>query len=115
VVRRLRLADDVPMAIERLHLPQAVLPELTAADLEGSSLYDYLRERGIELGPGSQVIETTVTDDEESRLLDLPVLSPAFLFERVTRDRQGQAVEYVRSVYRGDRYHLLAELRPPLA
>jgi len=115
VVRRLRLADDVPMAIETLHMPQALLPELNAADLEDRSLYEYLRERGIELGSGSQVIETTVADDEESRLLDLPVLSPAFLFERITYDRQGHVLEYVRSVYRGDRYRLLAELRPPLA
>ncbi|HEX2177433.1 MAG TPA: GntR family transcriptional regulator [Nocardioidaceae bacterium] len=115
VVRRLRLADDMPMAIETLHLPQSLLPDLIREDLENSSLYEYLRERGIEMGPGSQVIETTVTDEQESSLLMLPVLSPAFLFERITHDRQGQAIEYVRSVYRGDRYRLLAELRPSLA
>jgi GntR family transcriptional regulator len=115
VVRRLRLADEMPMAIETLHMPRALLPELTTADLEDSSLYEYLRERDIALWSGSQVIETTVTNDEESTLLDLPVLSPAFLFERITHDRQGHVIEYVRSVYRGDRYRLLAELRPPLA
>jgi GntR family transcriptional regulator len=44
----------------------------------------------------------------------VPELSPAFLFERTTRSDRGEIVEFVRSIYRGDRYRLLAELRPPL-
>ena len=36
--------------------------------------------------------------------------SPAFLFERTSRSTAGVIVEYVRSLYRGDRYRLVAEL-----
>ena len=36
---------------------------------------------------------------------------PAFVFERVTRSQGDEIVEYVRSVYRGDRYRLVTELR----
>lgn len=55
----------------------------------------------------------TVTTAEEAAELDVPVHTPAFLFERVTRDEGGRPLEYVRSVYRGDRYRLELDLRPP--
>jgi GntR family transcriptional regulator len=32
------------------------------------------------------------------------------LFERTTRSSTGEIVEYVRSIYRGDRYRLVTEL-----
>lgn len=111
---RLRLADDVPMAIETLHVLAALVPGLTAGDLERSSFYDLLAARyGVQLGTGAQVIEPTVTSEEESARLGVPVHSPAFLFERTTRDKAGAVVEFVRSIYRGDRYQLTATLLAP--
>ena len=46
----------------------------------------------------------------------MPLHSPAFVFERMTRSETDEIVEYVRSVYRGDRYRLVTELsaRPRL-
>jgi len=35
---------------------------------------------------------------------------PALLFQRVTRDQGGTTVEYVRSLYRGDRYEVHTRL-----
>ncbi len=40
----------------------------------------------------------------------MPLHSPAFVFERITRSERGEIVEYVRSIYRGDRYRLVTEL-----
>ena len=57
-----------------------------------------------------QTIEPTVTNEEESEALGVPLHSPAFLFERVTRSEQGEIVEFVRSIYRGDRYRLVTDL-----
>ena len=59
---------------------------------------------------GIQTIEPTVTNEEESEALGVPLHSPAFLFERTTRSADGEIVEYVRSIYRGDRYRLVTEL-----
>ena len=76
-----------------------------------SSFYDILQERfGIEIVGGLQTIEPTVTNEEESEALGVPLHSPAFLFERTTRSASGEIVEYVRSIYRGDRYKLVTEL-----
>src|SRR6187397_2203216 len=123
VAKRLRLADSETMAIETLHVREALVPGLSAADLDGRSFYDLLRSRfGIVISGGMQTIEPTVTNEEESEALGIPLHSPAFLFERVTRSEQGEIVEFVHSIYRGDRYRLVTDLnalpsphRPALA
>jgi len=111
VVKRLRLADRETMAIETLHVRESLVPGLSADDLERRSFYELLSDRyGVDVVGGLQTIEPTVTNEEESSALGVPLHSPAFLFERTTRSRAGEIVEYVRSIYRGDRYRLVTEL-----
>jgi GntR family transcriptional regulator len=112
-VKRLRLADGQPMAMEVLHVPETLVPGLTKADFEDHSFYELLRDRyGIVIGSGTQSIEPTVTSEEESEVLSVPLHTPAFLFERTTVSESGRTVEFVRSIYRGDRYRLVADLVP---
>jgi GntR family transcriptional regulator len=112
-IRRLRLADGETMAIETLHVAQNLVPGLSPSDLEGRSFYEILDERyGITIARGEQTIEPTVTNEEESADLGVPLHSPALLFERTTYTERGRVVEFVRSLYRGDRYRLVAELLP---
>lgn len=115
-IRRLRLADERPMAIETLHVPRELVPGLTAQDLDDTSFYQLLAERyGLEIASGRQSIEPTVTNAEEADLLEVPEHSPAFLFERTSRTPEGVVAEFVRSIYRGDRYQLQVELMPARA
>jgi GntR family transcriptional regulator len=110
-VKRLRLADGDPMAIELLHTIASLVPGLTAQDLEENSFYDLLSDRyGITIVGGTQTVEPTVTNDEESTSLGVPLHSPALLFERVTRSATGELVEFTSSTYRGDRYRLVTEI-----
>ena len=110
VVKRLRLADGETMAIETLHIPGSLVPGLTPKALTGS-FYELLRDRyGVVIAGGTQAIEPTVTNEEESAALGVPLHSPAFLFERTSRDEAGRTVEFVQSVYRGDRYRIVTEL-----
>jgi GntR family transcriptional regulator len=109
-VARQRFVDGSPMAIEYLHLPVAVAPRLSLADLESGDLYERLREHGVAVHDAIQSVEPTVTNDAESELLGVPVLSPALLFERFTNDDTGRPVEYVHSLYRGDRYRIVSRL-----
>lgn len=112
-VGRLRLADGEPMAIEWLSVPDRMLPGLVRADFE-SSFYRVLEERfGIVVDGGSQTLEPTVTDEEESELLGVPLQSPALFVERVTWTADGTPVEYTRTMYRGDRYRFSVELARP--
>ena len=112
VVKRLRLADGVSMAIETLHIPAGIVPGVKPSDLEGS-FYELLRVKyGVEIASGTQTIEPTVTNEEESSALGVPLHSPAFLFERTSRDASGRTLEFVHSIYRGDRYRIVSELTP---
>jgi GntR family transcriptional regulator len=123
VAKRLRLADRETMAIETLHVREALVPGLTQRDLDGQSFYEILRDRfGIVIAGGAQTIEPTVTNEDESSALGIPLHSPAFLFERVTHSESNEIVEFVHSIYRGDRYRLVTDLtalpsprRPALA
>jgi GntR family transcriptional regulator len=110
-VKRLRLADGEPMAIELLHVRASLVPGLTADDLERHSFYELLVARyELSIVGGTQTVEPTVTSEEESKTLGVPLHSPALLFERVTRSAGGEVVEYTSSTYRGDRYRLVTEI-----
>ena len=99
------------MAIETLHVREAHVPGLTRKDLDERSFYEILSDRyGIVIVGGEQTIEPTVTDEDESEALGVPLHSPAFRFERVTHSQTGEIVEFVESVYRGDRYKLVTAL-----
>lgn len=110
-IARLRLVDGEPMAIEYLHVPASVAPELTVNDMESGDFYERLREHGVHVHEAVQSIEPTVTNESEASLLAVPVLAPALLFERLTTDTGGVPVEYVHSIYRGDRYRIVSRLR----
>jgi GntR family transcriptional regulator len=112
-VQRLRLADGQTMALEVLHVPESLVPGISRPDFDNRSFYELLEERyGIVIVAGTQTIEPTVTNEEESALLGIPLHTPAFLFERTTISESGRTVEFVRSIYRGDRYQLVTELLP---
>ncbi|GGJ44437.1 hypothetical protein GCM10010121_064540 [Streptomyces brasiliensis] len=110
-VARLRLVDGAPMAIEYLHVPVDLMADLTSDELERGDLYEHLRERhGVQVSEAVQAIEPTVVTRAEADLLDVPELSPALLFERLTCDIRNRPVEYVHSLYRGDRYRIVSRL-----
>jgi len=111
IAQRLRLADGESMAIETVHIREQHVPGLTARDLEQHSFYELLKDRyGIVIVGGEQTIEPTVTDEDESAALGVPLHSPAFRFERITHSQTGEIVEFVESIYRGDRYRLVTTL-----
>jgi GntR family transcriptional regulator len=113
-VRRLRLADDEPMALEDLHVPVTVAPGLTGEDLESASFYDLLDRRYDDpVVAGTQTVEPALAGVDEATLLGVAPGSPVFLFERTSRVRSGGVAEFVRSTYRGDRYRIVVDIFPP--
>ncbi|GAA1984381.1 GntR family transcriptional regulator [Catenulispora subtropica] len=111
-VTRVRLVDAEPIAIERLELPRALVPGLSAADLEAGNFYQLLRERyGVVVRDAVQTLEPTVANPHEAELLDVAVYSPLLRIERTTADVAGRTVEFTQSVYRSDRYRITSRLR----
>jgi GntR family transcriptional regulator len=109
-IHRLRTADEEPMCLETSYLPRSYVPWLLEEDFESGSLYLALEGHGIELARAEEHLEATVVRETESELLTVPVGSPALLIERTTYTEGDRPVEYVKSLYRGDRYRFTATL-----
>jgi GntR family transcriptional regulator len=106
-LRRLRLTDGEPMALQSGYLPHILCPGLLEHDLEHASLFALLRGvYGLHLANSTTAIEAALTDKEQAALLDLPFPSALLITEQITYLDTGQPIEFVRTAYRGDRYRL---------
>lgn len=106
-VNRLRLADNIPMAIEYSVLPTRVLPDPA---LVQQSLYTALHELGHTPSRALQRLRAVLLTDEQASLLRVPPQTPALYIERRSFTAAGETVEFTSSYYRGDAYDFVAEL-----
>jgi GntR family transcriptional regulator len=110
-LERLRLAGGDPMALETAHVPVGYAPGLLSDGSLERSLYSMLKERfGIHLIKAAQSLEAVAANEYEAEVLHVKEGTPLLLLERVSRDAQDRPVEFVRSLYRGDRYRFITEL-----
>lgn len=107
---RLRMADDRPMAIERASLPPDVLPDPLAVT---GSLYQVLGERGLRPVRAMQRISAINLSTEDAGLLGVRPQAAGLRIERIGYLKEGRVIELTRSIYRGDAYDFIAELRLP--
>ncbi|MFO1175088.1 MAG: GntR family transcriptional regulator [Paracoccaceae bacterium] len=107
---RLRLADGRPMAIERAALPPDILPNPLAVT---GSLYEVLGERGMRPVRAMQKISAINLSAEDSALLEVRPQAAGLRIERIGYLEGGRVIELTRSIYRGDAYDFVAELRLP--
>jgi GntR family transcriptional regulator len=115
-IERLRMADSEPMAIETTHLSAKRFPALRRSLAKYTSLYTALAEvYDVRLSEAEETIETSLATPREAGLLGTDVGLPMLMLSRHSLDMGGEPVEWVRSVYRGDRYKFVARLRRPEA
>ena len=105
--RRLRSADNVPLAIEEAIIPHRFLPDITSVQ---TSLYDALEATGFRPVRALQRLHAVALSRPEAELLELEEGSPALSIERIAYLPDGRVVEFTRSLYRGDSYDFVAEL-----
>jgi GntR family transcriptional regulator len=106
-VNRLRLANDIPMAIEHAVIPSRFLPDPA---LVKQSLYSALHEQGFMPSRALQRLHAVLLNEEQASLLLVPPESPALYIERRSFTATGEVVEFTSSYYRGDAYDFVAEL-----
>ena len=106
MVRRLRLADGEPMALETAVLVRRTADVVMATDLEHGSLHGALAAAGLHLRRGNATITAEAASREDVRLLGVLRGSPLLVERRVISDVAGRPVEATESRYPGDRYAL---------
>lgn len=107
-ITRLRMAGSDPMAIERAALPLDILPNPLAVE---RSLYEVLERDGNRPTRALQRISAINLADEDADLLGVTPGDAGLRIERTSYLSGGRVVEFTRSVYRGDAYDFVAELR----
>jgi GntR family transcriptional regulator len=104
---RIRYADDVPMCLEYATIVAACLPSLDAVDV---SMYDALEAAGNRPVRALQRLSALLLDADQAKLLQANVGDAGLSVERLGFLRDGRAVEFCRSYFRGDMYDFVAEL-----
>jgi DNA-binding GntR family transcriptional regulator len=102
-IRRLRFADDIPLALLENYLPEEFI-DISRADLERFGLYQLLSARGIDIRVAKQRIGARTATTEESKKLDISRHSAVLTMERVAFDSNGHAIEFGHHAYRPDLY-----------
>ena len=111
VIERVRLADDVPMAIERAVLSRDLANEIDA-DLESMSLHEAFEAAGRFPSKADAEITARIATDYELDLLDLEPVTAVLVEQRTIYDQGSIPLEHTVTVYAADRYSFTSVLVP---
>jgi GntR family transcriptional regulator len=102
-VVRIRLADGIPISLERARLPAHRFPGLLELPL-GGSLYELLDTHyGVQPDEAVEHIEVVLAGRDEAAVLDVAVAAPLLSITRTTCAADGEPFEHSHDLFRGDR------------
>jgi GntR family transcriptional regulator len=107
LLKRLRLVDGSPFAIQHVYLPDHLVPGLVERCEPIESLYRVLADSyGVLPTSAFERYEPISLAPDQARLLGTRPGAPAFHADRTTSDQHGRTIELGSSVLRGDRYEV---------
>ena len=104
---RIRFADEIPMCLEFATVVASALPSIEAV---GVSMYEALEAAGNRPVRALQRLSALLLNAEQAKLLQAKEGDAGLCVERLGFLRDGRAVEFCRSYFRGDMYDFVAEL-----
>jgi|SRR5690554_1132215 len=109
-IKRLRTANDLPVAVEESYLRPDIFGDLDPAKLDGS-FYDYLAyDKGIKPGKIVQEISSSLADEETAKLLDVDPGHPILQLTRLMYTTDGKPFFWMNFRYRGDTYTIKTKM-----
>ncbi|MEM1504379.1 GntR family transcriptional regulator [Domibacillus sp. 8LH] len=109
-IKRIRLADEVPMALETVYMSANLIKGLSEVIVMASLYHHIEKELGLEIGRAVQSMESAIVSEAERPHLLVPKGAPVLLIERHTFLKDGTPLEYVKSSYRADRYKFTLDI-----
>ena len=107
---RIRFANDIALSLENAYLPFFICPDVQKYDLTGS-LYKILYDNyNISPVRANQCIAASFIDKKTAKLLNVSAGTQALVIERTTHLSNDKPFEYVRSIYRGDKYKFYVDM-----
>ena len=114
-LERLRLVDELALAIAVSRVPLARAPGIETLSFEEGSLYQAFEEcAGIRAVTADCACEAIAADARTAEFLDMNPGEPVLLAVQTTYSQHGKPIELCRMLYRGDRYRFRALLRADL-
>ncbi len=111
-IERIRLGNGTPIGLQTSYLALKDGQEISREELEKQgSLYAILQEKfRIIPSEADETLEVTLATREEAVLLEIVEGAPLLLSERVLFAQDRRPVEFVKILYRGDRYRYTVRL-----
>jgi len=104
-LKRARLANNEPVVFQSAYLPVNMYADLENVDFERQYLYEVMRKTyGYKPTWGEAIVEAGAATTEEAGCLDIKNGAPVLIIWHLTLDDRFVVLEYVRSVYRSDRF-----------
>lgn len=104
-IKRLRLADDEPMMVERTYLPFKRFETLTSEMLEQKPMYDLFSDEYNEtIKYAEEEFYASIASLKDAALLKVPESSAALNLVRKTYNKENEVIEYTLSVARADQF-----------
>ena len=109
-LERVRLLDNVAVALEQSRLPLHVAPSLPETDLAQGSLYEALRKAGIVPARADYLLQAIPAEPRHAEVLEVEPGAPLLMASARTFDETGKPIELSLSIFRGDRYRFRTTL-----
>lgn len=101
-IRRLRLANGEPVAIDKTYIPVSLLPQLEDVDLSVFGMYETFGFYGINPHHATETLDIIPIESSSARLLNIEKDTPIMLFTCKTYDDSNNLIEVGISLTRGD-------------
>lgn len=113
-LERLRLADGIPMMLERTYVPVEIFPGLNKERLEELPLYEiFFEDYGQQIRLAEEEFYASIALDNEANLLMIPNSSPVLHLIRKTYNERNRLIEFTFSIARGDQFRYTVSHQGP--
>ncbi|MGY4691418.1 GntR family transcriptional regulator [Salibacterium sp. K-3] len=110
-LKRLRYADDIPIAIEHAFFPPDIGWKLDQEDLTSIAMYRFFEETlGMPLKEARQAISAVNANEYEAECLNVQQNQALLYIERLSFSEDKTPAEFLRAVYRPEYFQYMVQL-----
>jgi GntR family transcriptional regulator len=110
-IRRVRLADGIPLSFDETYLPLEIGKKIITNNLKVEPIFSLLeRKYGVPLIEAEYKLDAVAAETEVAKALKVKIRSPIFRIERTSYSKGSRPVDYERLYYRGDLVQFVTRL-----
>lgn len=112
-IKRIRFANELPIAVEIIYTPKRLVGEMSQKNIE-ESFYHFIETKlNLKIAYGDQIIESALATKFEIDNLNLNEGDPILIMNRTSylSDKNATPLEFVNSAYRADKYKFKLQMR----